>query len=53
MCKNELSTRILEEVDRSDNHIRRASTTFEAVNLPKLELAFADGKGEVRARYVP
>jgi len=51
--KDQLFTRVLEEIDASGDRIRLASATFEVVNLPKLDLAFANGEGEVRARYVP
>lgn len=51
--KDQLFTRILEEVDTSGDRIRLASATFELVNLPKLDLAFADGKGRVDSSYVP
>lgn len=53
LVKDQLFTRVLEEIDASGDRIRLASATFEVVNLPKLDLAFANGEGEVRARYVP
>lgn len=51
--KNDLFTRILEEVDKSGDRIRLASATFELVNIPKLDVSFANGKGTVGASYVP
>jgi small-conductance mechanosensitive channel len=51
--KDQLFTRILEQVDQSANRIRLASATFEVVNIPRLEVSFADGKGTVRPSYVP
>lgn len=51
--KDELFTRILEEVDASGNRIRLASATFELVNLPRLDVAFTNGKGEVLSSYIP
>jgi small-conductance mechanosensitive channel len=53
MVKDQLFTRILEEIDASQDRIRLASATFEVVNLPRLDLAFADGRGRVEARYDP
>jgi small-conductance mechanosensitive channel len=51
--KDRLFTRILEEVDKSNNQIRLASATFELVNLPRLDINFAEGKGAVNPGYVP
>ena len=51
--KDRLFTRFLEEVDKSKNQIRLASATFELVNLPQLDIAFAEGKGAVHPRYIP
>lgn len=51
--KDQLFTRILEEVDASGDKIRLASATFEVVNLPKFDVSFAGGKGEVRSSYLP
>ncbi len=51
--KDRLFTRFLEEVDKSNNQIRLASATFELVNLPRLDLNFAEGKGAIDPRYVP
>ncbi len=51
--KDRLFTRILEEIDASGDRIRLASATFELVNVPKLDIAFADGKAKVEASYVP
>lgn len=51
--KDELFTRILEEVDKSANRIRLASATFELVSLPGLDVSFAHGKGVVDSKFVP
>ena len=51
--KDRLFTRILEEVDKSDNRIRLASTTVEIANLPRFDVSFRDGKGGVDPKYVP
>jgi small-conductance mechanosensitive channel len=51
--KDRLFTRILEEVDRSNNRIRLASATFEMANLPRFDVTFKDGKGSVDPKYVP
>ena len=51
--KDRLFTRILEEVDKSNNKIRLASATFELVNIPRLNVQFADGKGGIDPQYVP
>jgi len=51
--KSQLFTRILEEVDNSGDRIRLASATFELVNIPKLDVSFANGKGSIDARYMP
>jgi small-conductance mechanosensitive channel len=51
--KDQLYTRILQEVDKSGGRIRLASTTVELVNLPHLDVAYADGKGTLDPRYVP
>jgi small-conductance mechanosensitive channel len=51
--KSLLFTRILEEVDASQDRIRLASATFEVVNLPALDVRFQDGEGVVSSRYVP
>jgi small-conductance mechanosensitive channel len=51
--KDRLFTRVLEEVDNSKDRIRLASATFELVNMPRLDLWFANGKGGVDPRYVP
>ncbi len=51
--KDRIFTRFLEEVDKSSNQIRLASATFELVNLPRLDINFAEGKGAVDPRYVP
>ena len=51
--KDRLFTRILEEVDKSENRIRLASATFEVTNIPRLEFEISEGKGSVDPRYVP
>jgi small-conductance mechanosensitive channel len=51
--KDRLFTRILEEVDKSNNKIQLASATFELVNMPRLDVQFSDGKGGVQPQYVP
>jgi len=51
--KNLLFTRILEEVDKSDNRVRLASATFEVVNMPAFDVTFDGRKGVVDSRYVP
>ncbi len=51
--KDRLFTRILEEVDKSNNRIRLASATFELVNMPRLNVQFAEGKGAVDPQYMP
>jgi hypothetical protein len=51
--KSQLFTRILEEIDGSNDRIRLASATFELVSMPRLNVSFADGKGVVDPRYVP
>jgi len=51
--KDQLFTRILEEVDKSKDRVRLASATFELVGIPKLDVAFNDGKGSVQGKYVP
>jgi small-conductance mechanosensitive channel len=48
-----LFTRILEEVDKSNNRIRLASATFELTNLPHLDIRFTNGQGAVDPKYVP
>jgi small-conductance mechanosensitive channel len=51
--KDRLFTRMLEEVDRSENRIRLASATFELVNMPRLDVRFGEGTGNVTPEYVP
>jgi small-conductance mechanosensitive channel len=51
--KDRLFTRMLEEVDKSQNKIRLASATFEITNVPRFEFQYAEGKGKVDPRYVP
>ena len=41
--KDRLFTRILEEVDQSDNQIRLASTTTELVNPPRFDVTVHRG----------
>ena len=51
--KDRLFTRVLEEVDKSDNRIRLASATFEITNLPRLDIDVPGGKGRIEPQYVP
>ena len=51
--KSQLFTRILEEVDASGDRVRLASATFELVNIPRLDVSFANGKGQIDSKYVP
>ena len=51
--KDGLLTRILEEVDKSNNQIRLASAMFELVNVPRLDIKFAEGTGVINPEYVP
>ena len=51
--RDRLFTRILEEVDKSNNRIRLASTTMEIVSLPAFDVSIKDGSGSVQSRYVP
>jgi small-conductance mechanosensitive channel len=51
--KDRIFTRFLEEVDKSNRRIQLASTTFEVVNLPRLDIQFTAGKGTVDSEYVP
>jgi len=51
--RDRLFTRMLEEVDQSNNRIRLASATFEMSNLPRFDVTFRDGKGSIDPKYVP
>jgi small-conductance mechanosensitive channel len=51
--KHLLFTRVLEEVDRSENRIRLASSTFELTNLPRVDVRLRDGVGEIVPRFAP
>lgn len=51
--RDRLFTRVLEEVDKSGNRIRLASATFEIVNLPRVDVALAEGKATAAPHYVP
>jgi small-conductance mechanosensitive channel len=51
--RDRLFTRILEEVDKSDNRIRLASPTMEIVNLPRFDVTLRQGEGTIRSRYEP
>jgi small-conductance mechanosensitive channel len=51
--RDRLYTRILEEVDKSENRVRLASATFEIVNLPSVDVTLAEGKASAQPRYVP
>jgi small-conductance mechanosensitive channel len=53
VVRDRLFTRILEEVDKSNNRIRLASATFELANLPRLDIQFSGGKGSIDPKYVP
>ncbi|MDE3135635.1 MAG: mechanosensitive ion channel [Acidobacteriota bacterium] len=53
VVRDRLFTRILEEVDKSGNRVRLASATFEIVNLPRVDIAFAEGKASAQPSYVP
>jgi small-conductance mechanosensitive channel len=53
VVRDRLFTRILEEVDKSNNRIRLASATFELSNLPSLDIQFSGGKGAINPKYVP
>jgi small-conductance mechanosensitive channel len=53
LTKDRLFTRMLEEVDKSNNRIRLASATFEITNVPRFEFQIADGRGVVDPKYVP
>jgi len=46
-------SRMLEEVDKSNNRIRLASATFELTNMPRLDVQFSSGKGSVNPQYIP
>ena len=51
--KDRLYTRMLEEIDKSENRIRLASATFEVTNVPRFEFQYVEGKGKVDPQYVP
>jgi small-conductance mechanosensitive channel len=51
--RDRLFTRVLEEVDKSGSRIRLASATFEIANLPRVDVAFGEGKASAEPRYVP
>lgn len=51
--RDRIFTRMLQEVDKSENRIRLASATFELANLPRLDIQFSDGKGAIDPKYVP
>ena len=51
--RDRIFTRMLQEVDKSENRIRLASATFELANLPRLDIRFSDGKGAIDPKYVP
>lgn len=51
--KDQLFTRILEEVDKSENRIRLASATVEIVNLPRLDVDILDSHLTAKSKYVP
>jgi hypothetical protein len=47
LLKDLLDRCIMEAVDQTDNRIRLASTTMEAVNSPLLDVRFEEGGGRV------
>jgi len=51
--KDRLFTRILEEVDKSNNRIRLASASFEITNFPQMNVSFSEGKARVDSNYAP
>lgn len=51
--KDQLFTRILEEIDKSEDRIRLASATFELVNMPRLDVDVAERRVTVAPKYVP
>lgn len=51
--KDQLFTRVLEEVDRSEGRVRLASTTLEIVNIPRMDIERTEGGATVAPRYVP
>ena len=51
--KDQLFTRILEEIDKSEDRIRLASATFELVNIPRLDVDVAERRVTVAPKYVP
>lgn len=51
--KDRLFTRILEEVDQSNDRVRLASATFEIVNLPRLDIETSGNRTAVASRYMP
>ena len=54
LVKDRLFTRILEEVDKSQQRVRLASATFELTNLPKIDLTLPEGrKAMAEWRYMP
>ena len=53
IVKDQLFTRILEEVDKSGDRIRLASATFELVNMPRLDVDVAERRVTVAPKYVP
>ncbi|CAN5257623.1 mechanosensitive ion channel [soil metagenome] len=51
--KNQIFTRVLEEVDASSNRVRLASATFELVSVPAFDININGQPGTVESRYVP
>lgn len=51
--KDQLFTRILEEVDKSGDRVRLASATFELVNIPSVDVELSERRLTVAPRYVP
>lgn len=53
ITKDRIFTRILEEVDRSNNKIRLASATFELVGIPSLDVNVNGVAGSIQPRFAP
>jgi small-conductance mechanosensitive channel len=51
--KDRLFTRILEEIDKSNDRIRLASATFEITNLPRFNIEVPGGSGRIESQYMP
>jgi small-conductance mechanosensitive channel len=53
LVRDQIFTRILAEIDKSENRIRLASATFEITNMPRFEFQYVKGKGTIGPHYVP